>query len=321
MSKLISMPDKKKKHDARLSVELNRPMHTPPPSYARDLVNSYIASHNYRGLSIASRRIYRRALSTIATDAPGDLPLVALNKLVCNLSPGMASQVIAVGSAMCSAMNVSNPFKLMKKPKCGEWEAWTPEDVALVGKRVLGSRSLLLFLGAFSGQRLSDIRLMQWPELAEHKALGDLVERIVRSGMLITVPKQSKTGEDAFVPIPSTLFLYYANLIGADVRSMLTSMMAEAFCWHERKWLFPTTNVEWNARELARMSGKPFHGLRKTCSVLLAEGECSPHEIMAVTGHKTIAMLVKYTRSAEKKRLAVSAMAKMQKRLDAQEVA
>jgi integrase len=52
------------------------------------------------------------------------------------------------------------------------------------------------------------------------------------------------------------------------------------------------------------------HGLRKAAARRLAEAGCSAHEIMAVTGHKTLSEVERYTRAAEQERLNAAAMAK-----------
>jgi integrase len=58
------------------------------------------------------------------------------------------------------------------------------------------------------------------------------------------------------------------------------------------------------------MDGYSVHGLRKNAAVALAEVGCGPHEIMAITGHKTLAMVTHYTKRANQKRLADRAMEK-----------
>jgi integrase len=52
------------------------------------------------------------------------------------------------------------------------------------------------------------------------------------------------------------------------------------------------------------------HGLRKAASRRLAEAGCTPHEIMAITGHKTLKEVTRYTAAADRARLARDAMAK-----------
>ena len=56
--------------------------------------------------------------------------------------------------------------------------------------------------------------------------------------------------------------------------------------------------------------GEPLslHGLRKLAVVSLAEAGCTPHEIAAITGHATLAMIELYTRAVNRDQLAVAAM-------------
>lgn len=53
------------------------------------------------------------------------------------------------------------------------------------------------------------------------------------------------------------------------------------------------------------------HGVRKATPTQMAENSATPHEIMAITGHKTLAEVERYTRTAEKRRLADTGMAKL----------
>jgi integrase len=49
------------------------------------------------------------------------------------------------------------------------------------------------------------------------------------------------------------------------------------------------------------------HGLRKAAAARLADAGATAHEIMAITGHKTMKEIERYTRAADQKRLAASA--------------
>jgi integrase/recombinase XerD len=51
------------------------------------------------------------------------------------------------------------------------------------------------------------------------------------------------------------------------------------------------------------------HGLRKATAARLAERGATAHEIMAITGHRTLEEVERYTRAARKAGLADSAMA------------
>jgi integrase len=53
------------------------------------------------------------------------------------------------------------------------------------------------------------------------------------------------------------------------------------------------------------------HGLRKGAARRLAEIGCSTHEIAAITGHASLAEIERYTKAANRKRLARSAMKKL----------
>jgi len=53
------------------------------------------------------------------------------------------------------------------------------------------------------------------------------------------------------------------------------------------------------------------HGLRKTTPTQMAEEGATPHELMAITGHRSLEEVERYTRAAQKKKLADSAMAKL----------
>jgi integrase len=53
------------------------------------------------------------------------------------------------------------------------------------------------------------------------------------------------------------------------------------------------------------------HGLRKALAARLAEGGASPHEIMSITGHRTIGEIERYTKAANQPRLADVAMSKL----------
>jgi integrase len=56
------------------------------------------------------------------------------------------------------------------------------------------------------------------------------------------------------------------------------------------------------------------HGLRKLAAKRLAEAGCSDRQIMAITGHKTVSEVSRYTKAAEQAKLAEQAMARLSKR-------
>jgi integrase len=58
-------------------------------------------------------------------------------------------------------------------------------------------------------------------------------------------------------------------------------------------------------------NGLSAHGLRKAAARRLADIGCSAHEIAAVTGHATLGEVQRYTKAADRKRLAREAMKKL----------
>ena len=56
------------------------------------------------------------------------------------------------------------------------------------------------------------------------------------------------------------------------------------------------------------------HGLRKAASRRLAEFGCTVHEVAAITGHASLREVQRYTKGADQKRLAASAMEKVKSR-------
>jgi len=68
-------------------------------------------------------------------------------------------------------------------------------------------------------------------------------------------------------------------------------------------------------REMCKAAGLPkglsVHGLRKAGARRLAELGCTEHEIAAVTGHASISEVQRYTKAADRKRLAQSAIRKL----------
>jgi integrase len=68
-----------------------------------------------------------------------------------------------------------------------------------------------------------------------------------------------------------------------------------------------------NALIAAGLSQLHFHGLRHTAATALADAGCPSHHIMAITGHKTLSMVERYTKRADQKRNAKAAMALLER--------
>jgi len=167
---------------------------------------------------------------------------------------------------------------------------WSESDISTFeSKFQIGTRGrLALALMLFTAQRRSDIVRMG----RQH----------VRDGVLAI--RQQKTGTLVEIPLHSDL---RAN-IEAGASSNLTFLVTE-----NGKPFTAAGFGNW-FREVCREAGLPkgcaAHGLRKAASRRLAEAGCTAHEIMSITGHKTLREVTRYTEAADRKHLARSAIAK-----------
>jgi integrase len=115
--------------------------------------------------------------------------------------------------------------------------------------------------------------------------------------------RQEKTGIELVIPIHPTLAAIIAEA-PADHLTLLTTTLGKPFT--------PAGFGNWfrdrcNEAGLRHCSA---HGLRKAAARRLAEAGCTMHEIAAVTGHASLSEIQRYTKAADQKRLALSAMEK-----------
>ena len=100
-----------------------------------------------------------------------------------------------------------------------------------------------------------------------------------------------------------------------DLAHVIASMASEHMTFLVTDYGRPfTPNGFGNAfKEWCRQANRPHctaHGLRKATAARLAERGATAHEIMAITGHRTLEEIERYTRSARQAKLADPAMAK-----------
>jgi integrase len=180
------------------------------------------------------------------------------------------------------------------KTKTAGYRTWSEAEIErFEAKHPVGTRARLAFaLLLFTGQRRSDVVRMG----RQH----------VHDGVL-TVDQQKTAGQDeAHLEIPTHPKL--VEIIEATPSGHLTFLVTS----HGKPYTAPGFG-NW-FRELcddAGCSGLSAHGLRKACARRLAEIGCSTHEISAITGHASLAEVERYTKAAERKRLARQAMKKL----------
>jgi len=133
-----------------------------------------------------------------------------------------------------------------------------------------------------------------------------LTRKNVAGGRLIY--RQKKTEAEINIPLLPQLEAAIAAMPMLDEKEhFLETQFGEAFT--------ETGFYNWftdKARKAGVPKGRSPHGLRKACCRRLAEAGCSPHEIMSVSGHETLKEVERYTKAANRARLANSAIAALQ---------
>ena len=115
--------------------------------------------------------------------------------------------------------------------------------------------------------------------------------------------RQQKTGIELAIPIHAILAAIIAQT-PANHLNLLTTQTGKPFSaagfgnWFRDRC---------NEAGLAHCSA---HGLRKAVARRLAEAGCTMHEIAAITGHASLSEIQRYTKAADQKKLALSAMEK-----------
>ena len=184
-----------------------------------------------------------------------------------------------------------NPATNIKLPnlKTDGYHSWTEAEIEqFQARHGPGTKArLALTLLLYTGQRRGDVIRMG----RQH----------INDGVVYV--RQQKTGKELDIPIHAALAAIIAGT-PADHLNLLTTQTGKPFS--------PAGFGNWfrdrcNEAGLRHCSA---HGLRKAAARRLAEAGCTMHEIAAITGHASLSEIQRYTRAADQKRLALSAMEK-----------
>jgi integrase len=202
--------------------------------------------------------------------------------------------------AIAIKMRADNPMQDIKPlaPRSRKgFHSWEESEIAqFEAHHPIGSMPrLALALGLETGQAKQDVIAMG----PQH----------IRDGVLKWIRKKTErsTGTEVYIEIEPEL----RQIIDATPSGHLTFLIAPSGAPFT-----PASFGKW-FRLQCDAAGLPhctFHGLRKACARRMADAECTPHEIAAVTGHASLKEVERYTRTADRKRLARSAKAKVRKR-------
>ncbi len=164
---------------------------------------------------------------------------------------------------------------------------WTEAEITKFQKRhAVGTRArLALALLLYTAQRRGDVVRMG----RQH----------VQQDMIAV--RQEKTNTALMIPIHPELARVLA-LVPKTQLTFLTTERGAAFT--------PAGFGNWfrdrcNEAELPQCSA---HGLRKAAATRLANAGCSTDQIKAITGHRSLSEVIRYTRAADQQRLARQAL-------------
>ena len=272
------------------------------PGTMQAVALSYFASPEFRTLRQSTQRAYRWTIERLCREH-GDKRAALLRrdhivKLMAAHAdrPATANALrmalrVMMKHAIEIGLRVDDPSRDVRaiRIRSEGHHSWTDEEIEQFERyHPIGSRArLALALLLYTGQRRGDVIRMG----AQH----------IRNGAIYV--KQEKTGVELIIPLHPTLMA----IIAAVPRDHLT------FVTTRRGGPFQGSAFSRWFREQCDAAGLPHcsaHGLRKAAARRLAEAGCTAHEIGAITGHASLAELVRYTKAADQRRLAEVAMTK-----------
>jgi integrase len=285
----------------------------PPPSPRHVIAGSlaaiaagYLRSADFANLSPSSQRSYRVALQPILA-AHGhrlvrELPKDAARRIIEEIGatrPGMANLTRAVlskimGYAIESNIRADNPFAGLKPYRLGTYHTWTDAEIAQFERRwPLGTRERLAFaLLLYTGQRGGDVVKM-------------LRSDIVNGRIRVAQDKARKgTTNELLIPLHPALVraLQAGPVVG--MQHIITDARGK-----------PLRALTELIEAAVKRAGLPprcvAHGLRKAALRRLAEHGSTTKEIAAVSGHRSLSEIERYTARADQAGLAKAAIAKL----------
>jgi integrase len=209
-----------------------------------------------------------------------------------NLTKSVLQKVykVAVREGLCEV----NPFIGIEPFKVGSHHTWDEGQLKTFETRwKVGTRQRLAYaLLLHTGQRIGDVAKMRRQDIA--------------NGELHVI--QEKTGVELYLPLVP------------ELEQALRAVPAKGFALisQENGTPYSAASLGEFMKEAIKSAGLPGkcrpHGLRKACLRRLAEAGKTEKEIAAVSGHKTLREVARYTEAADQRRLARAAMAKAKAR-------
>lgn len=192
----------------------------------------------------------------------------------------------------------SSPCYRIKGLPGGHLRAWTEKEAALALDRLPEHLRRAVVLALYSGQRRADLCALTWSAY---------------DGGRLRL-SQRKTSTLLVIPCHPALKAELDAWRSQRVETALTILTNR----HGQPWA-PARLTRQLSTALARAGlgdDLGIHGVRKLSAANLAEAGCTPHQIGAITGHRTLGMVELYTRSADQERLARAAIVRLSRKSD-----
>jgi integrase len=173
---------------------------------------------------------------------------------------------------------------------------WTVEEIETYRRHYpIGTEQrLALELLINTGQRISDVVKMG--------------RASIKDGA-IHVAKQQKTGAEVTVEILPALKVVLDEVMK---RRITPTFLVTQYGKPRTAQGLSTMFGEW-VEKAGLPDGCHAHGLRKNFAILGAEHGLTTHQIAALTGHKTLAEVARYTAAVDRKKLAAAGMKKIRR--------
>jgi integrase len=268
-------------------------------------VGKYFASAGFANLADETRRTRRNILERFR-EQYGDLPVALIEQKHVQRMIDAKAETPSAARNLLNMLRALMQFAIKTKirtddPTVGVTRAkietdgyisWEEHHIATFEARhPIGSRArlaLALLLG--TGQRRSDVVTM-----GRQHVRGDRIS-----------VKQSKTGKALTIPMSDELRAAI-DATPADHLTFLTTASGKPFTAAGfTNWFRDRCN------EAGLPNGLSAHGLRKAMCRRLAEAGCSANEIAAISGHKTLREVQRYTEAVDQERMARTAIKRLE---------
>jgi integrase len=270
-------------------------------------IEKFLASPGYNKRAETTRRNYRRVLDQLRESWGAGLLRDLQPKHVRKIRNAIGEKSTTAADIAMSLISAlwefaveklgldelgANPTHGVKRVHEGshEHEPWPEELIEQFWREARPSLRWAVKLA--TGQRRSDLVRMEWSQFWRDE-----------KGRYWVDVRQQKTGELLSVPCHKAL--------RAELESM--PRIADTILVGERGAPLTGSSLSVMVRKQLRqmgINGYAIHGLRKNAAVQLVNAGCRDSEVMAITGHRTAAMVSHYSKRRDQRLLAASAMDK-----------